>query len=245
MLKQLSAECSNIVSTKQESLLRKSKVNDIRNLTFTNICQELKDRTPLLYSIMMTIATPNSRKKIVEWYPSISLAAAILLKQRCRMVNSVQLIVMIIMKYCGFQVLYFLFLPSISHLLLSENYLKCSFSISLVSLQALCRFLSSMKLGTSASYFNKKCDEFGRIYNEKLCEDKLSDEKVMKKSVEPLSHVDKETTTDHAFAVTAPCGHAESQPKTKHSECINPADSPDKENMLSPGCKYVIDNFDM
>ena len=106
-------------------------------------------------------------------------------------------------------------------------------------------FLSSMKLGTSASYFNKKCDEFGQIYNEKLCEDKLSDEKVMKKSVEPLSHVDKETTTDHAFAVIAPCGHVESQPTTKHSECVNPADSPDKENMLSPGCKYVIDNFDL
>ena len=29
---------------------------------------------------MMTIATP-SRKKIIEWYPSIALAAAILLKQ--------------------------------------------------------------------------------------------------------------------------------------------------------------------
>ena len=72
----------------------------------------------------------------------------------------------------------------------------------------------------------------------------------MKKSVEPLSPVYKETKTDdhaHAFAVTAPnlCGHFKSQPTTKHSECINPADSPDNENMLSPGCKYVIDNFDL
>ena len=108
MLKQLSVECSDIVSSKQESLFRKSKVNDIQNLSLTNICQELKGRIPLLYSIMMTVATPPSRKKIIEWYPSIALAAAILLKQRCRMVNSVQLIVMIIMKYCGFQVLYFL-----------------------------------------------------------------------------------------------------------------------------------------
>ena len=107
-----------------------------------------------------------------------------------------------------------------------------------------------MKLGTSASYFNKKCDEFGQIYNEKLCEDKLSNESVLKKSVEPLSPVYKETTTDDhapAFAVTAPnlCGHVKSQPTTKHPECINPADSPDKENMPSPGCKYVIDNFDL
>lgn len=109
MLKQLSVECSNIVSSKEESLLRKSKVNDIRNISFTNICQELKDRTPLLYSIMMTIATPHSRKKVVEWYPSIALAAAILLKQRCRMVNSVQLTMMIIMKYCGFQVFLFIY----------------------------------------------------------------------------------------------------------------------------------------
>ena len=95
-----------------------------------------------------------------------------------------------------------------------------------------------MKLGISASYFDKY-DKFGQICDEKLCEDKHSDEKVMKKSVEPLSPVEKETTIDHvpAFAVTAPCGHDESQPTTKHSECINPADSPDKENMLSPGCK--------
>ena len=36
-----------------------------------------------------------------------------------------------------------------------------------------------------------------------------------------------------------------SQTTTKHPECLNPADSPDNENMLSPGCKYVIDNFDL
>ena len=53
MWKQLSVECSDIVSSKQESLLRKSKVNDIRNLSLTNICQELKGRIPLLYSIMI------------------------------------------------------------------------------------------------------------------------------------------------------------------------------------------------
>lgn len=108
MLKQLSTECSKIVSSKEASLLRKSSVDNIRNFSLSSICQELNDRTPLLYSMLMTVATPHSRKKIVEWYPSIAVAAAILLKQRCRMVNSVQLILMIIMKYCGFQVIYLL-----------------------------------------------------------------------------------------------------------------------------------------
>lgn len=113
-----------------------------------------------------------------------------------------------------------------------------------------------MKLGTSASYFNKKCDEFGQIYNEKLCLDKLSDERIMKSSVHPLPPDDKETTTENhetAFDVTAPtsCEDTESQPLTKQLEGIpegslNMVNNVDQcNNALSPGCKYVIDNFDM
>jgi hypothetical protein len=50
----------------------------------------MKEHAPLLYSVMMTTATPNRKKyDATEWLPSVAIAAAVLLKQRCRMVNSV------------------------------------------------------------------------------------------------------------------------------------------------------------
>ena len=105
MLKQLSVECCDIISSKRPSLLRKTTASDIRKLSLANICHEMKERAPLLYSVMMTTATPNRKKyDATEWLPSVAIAAAVLLKQRCRMVNSVQLLIMTIIKFSRFQV---------------------------------------------------------------------------------------------------------------------------------------------
>ena len=108
MLKQLSQECRNIVSSKPAgnlSLLRKCGANDIRSLSMNKICMELKMKTPLLYSVLMTIAIPAGKcKKPIDWTPSVAVAAAILLKQRNKLVNSVQIVLLMLIKYNGFHV---------------------------------------------------------------------------------------------------------------------------------------------
>ena len=45
----------------------------------------------------------------------------------------------------------------------------------------MCAFLSALKIGVSASYFNKKCTEFGSTFNEKLLADKEKEEQALKK----------------------------------------------------------------
>jgi hypothetical protein len=62
MLKQLSVECCDISSSKRPSLLRKTTESDIRKLSLANTCHKMKERAPLLYSVMMTTATPNRKK---------------------------------------------------------------------------------------------------------------------------------------------------------------------------------------
>lgn len=44
-----------------------------------------------------------------------------------------------------------------------------------------CAFLSCLKIGVSASYFNKKCDEFGSSFNERLLADKKKEVEALKK----------------------------------------------------------------
>ena len=104
-LKQLSVECFDITSSKSLCLLRKSAANDICSLSICNICQEIKDRAPMLCSVLMTMATShNSINKDATWFPSVATAGAVLLKQRCCMINSVQILILILSKYSGFQV---------------------------------------------------------------------------------------------------------------------------------------------
>ena len=45
----------------------------------------------------------------------------------------------------------------------------------------MCAFFSSLKIGVSASYFNKKCDQFGSTFNEKLLTEKKNEEEALKK----------------------------------------------------------------
>jgi len=126
-LRELASECSKLVLTKAKnpSILVKTKAEDISNMSLTSVCEEWKHRAPLLYSVMSTIACPPKKKSKSQEQkkvtsptksqnakrerqdtipPSVAVAGSILLKQRSRFVNSVQLLLMMIIKYTGFQV---------------------------------------------------------------------------------------------------------------------------------------------
>ena len=102
--KEVAKESENLVSNKHASVLKKISALDIKNLSLKEVCVELKERCPLLFSVIVTCAVPRERKESPEWLPSVAVAAAVLMKQRSRMMNSVQIMLMTLIKYTGFQV---------------------------------------------------------------------------------------------------------------------------------------------
>ncbi len=123
-LRQLSIECTTIVSPKASSILRNTTADGIRSLSLQDVCNEFKQQTPLLYSFLMTTASPSQRNQQrkakknslptsgkakvnaphCDWLPSVAVAGSILLKQRSRSMNAVQFMLMMLIKYSGFQV---------------------------------------------------------------------------------------------------------------------------------------------
>ena len=122
-------------------------------------------------------------------------------------------------------------------------------------LQALCNLFSTIKIGVSAPYFNKKCDEFGAVFDEVLRQEKASDEncmqislsKVLKKTEKnPVTLAGKSANSEEDTSVIDPIVvevmaqivqsvSSEVERKT-FRECNLP---------LLPECKYVIDNFNI
>lgn len=104
-LKEIGKECCAMVSKKNLSLLRKTSATEMQSLSLVNISNELKTRCPLLYSVLMTAGTTGRKKSSTQsWLPGVVVAASVVLKQRCRDVNAVQLMIATLIKYTGFHV---------------------------------------------------------------------------------------------------------------------------------------------
>ena len=115
MLKQLSRECANFTSKKFPSILRKTSTNDILKFRLEKVCQELKERAPLYYSLLVTCASPSGRKltesdSAKDFIPSVAVAGSILLRGRCKFLNATQVMIAMILKFSGMQVQYFIML---------------------------------------------------------------------------------------------------------------------------------------
>ena len=107
-LKEIQIEACLLVSSKHPSVLRSVDVKNMAELSLENICQELRKRAPLIFSVMWSIAlSKHSVKQQMEWLPSVAAAASILLKERSRFMNGFQLILTIIIKHTGYQVCYY------------------------------------------------------------------------------------------------------------------------------------------
>ena len=98
-------EACLLVSSKHPSILRSIDVKSMAELSLENICQELRRRAPLVFSIMWSIAlSKHSVKQQMEWLPSVAAAASILLKERSRFMNGFQLMLTMVIKYTRYQV---------------------------------------------------------------------------------------------------------------------------------------------
>ena len=83
-LKEIDKECCNMCSSKNTSLLRKTAKKEIINFSFTKLDEEVKQRTPLLRSVLMSASVRKTKTKRSDlyWMPAICMAAAICQKNR-------------------------------------------------------------------------------------------------------------------------------------------------------------------
>ena len=108
-LKEIWKECCGMVSKKDPPLLKKTSAEEMQELSLKKVSIDLKNRCPLLYSALMTAAIPATKKRTEsneeeKWLPSVVVAAAVVLKQRCQSMNAVQLMITTLIKYTGFHV---------------------------------------------------------------------------------------------------------------------------------------------
>ena len=184
-VKEVAKECCSLCSSKNPSLLRKCGVDNIANLSLEKICQEFKERAPLLYCVLMTAGIPaNSIKKDLDWLPSVAAAGAILMNERCRVMNAFQILFMLCIKHTG--------------------------------IKAMSSIMSSLKVGVTSTYYNKKCDEYGCMFDCNIRKVKQEDEVIISQNA-------KAATDDES-----PC-----------------CDLENNESSLSSGNTFSFDNFDI
>lgn len=107
VIRATAAECSELCSTKNHSMARQCGSDDMLKFQPEALCQEWMDKAPLFYSILMSSALSERRKdvKTVTWLPSVALAGSILLRERSRGMDAMQLLVTTIIKTSGSQVI--------------------------------------------------------------------------------------------------------------------------------------------
>ena len=68
------------------------------------ICCEFKETAPFFYTTLMAAGIPpGSKKKDIQWLPSVAAAGSIILKERCRLMNGFEILFMLCMKHTGFR----------------------------------------------------------------------------------------------------------------------------------------------
>ena len=108
ILRALAAECSELFSTKKPFMARQFSGNDTCMLKFhpESLCEEWKEKAPLFYSFLMSRALSGRRKDVytVTWLRRVALAGSVLLRERSRAMDAMQLLVTTIIKSSGSQV---------------------------------------------------------------------------------------------------------------------------------------------
>ena len=106
-LRELSRECAELTSKKNPSILRKTTTDDIRKFELRKVCEGLKNRAPLYYSMLLTSAVPSRKKDMIsspDFFPSVAVAGSILLRERCMFLNATQIMVSLVLKFSAIQV---------------------------------------------------------------------------------------------------------------------------------------------
>lgn len=87
-VKQVDQECTNICKRSLPSLFRKMSTSEVQDFQWKQLVKELQTVAPSLYEMLSAICEHsdhrNQHKRCSAHWPSICMAAAILLKERSR-----------------------------------------------------------------------------------------------------------------------------------------------------------------
>ena len=105
-LEEINRECADMCSKKNPSILRQTNKEDIVNLSLTKLEDELRERTPLLRSVVMaaSIRRSSSERSNLYWMPTVCMASFICLKNRSPHMTVVQLLNTIFIQHSGLMV---------------------------------------------------------------------------------------------------------------------------------------------
>ena len=81
VLQLMALQANGLCSRKDSSLLRAATKEGLAEFDFKKLCFEWKETAPIFYAFLMTCASSKGNKN-PEWFPSVSVAGSILLKQR-------------------------------------------------------------------------------------------------------------------------------------------------------------------
>ena len=103
-LKEVDKECCNFCASKDPSILRLTDKKNI--LDFTKFEKELKERTPLLRSVLFTASVRRRYSSASDLYriQAVCMVATACLKNRCPQMTAVQLLNTIFIHYSGLMV---------------------------------------------------------------------------------------------------------------------------------------------
>ena len=100
----INEECNVLCQRSEKSLFRKMSVVQSLEFQWTPFVDELKAKSPLLYSILQSIVTRgdsrNTLKVGAAHNPAICMTAAVILKERNREMNGVQTLMSLLMYSC-------------------------------------------------------------------------------------------------------------------------------------------------
>ena len=100
ILKAVHHECASLCSSKDPSILRKTSKSEIVDFSFVKLQEELNIRAPTFNAVLKTASLKTQDKEQnLFWIPSVSMAAAVCLKNRSCRLTVVQLLVSIILQH--------------------------------------------------------------------------------------------------------------------------------------------------
>jgi hypothetical protein len=96
-------ENTKVKKRRDNSCLQKTDKESMSNFSFDTLIKELEERAPLLLLVLKTAAF-NARDENENWKATITVAAAICLRNRCHNMIAFQLLIAILNRHSGFMV---------------------------------------------------------------------------------------------------------------------------------------------
>ena len=96
-------ENTKVKKRRDNSCLRETDKESMSNFSFDTLIKELEERAPLLLLVLKTAAF-NARDENEKWKATITVAAAVCLRNRCRNMIAFQLLIAILNRHSGFMV---------------------------------------------------------------------------------------------------------------------------------------------